>query len=329
MKTFLPVFALAAFCCNAAPAFADGPDELWEITVKMEMAGMPAMPAHTSQVCQKNGQLDPTKTGTKDKDNDCQMTDKKQSGNKTSWKMVCTKPQAMTGTGEVTHTGDTYQGAIAMNTDGMDMKQTFSGKKVGSCTYEEPAKKIEAMQAQSKAAMAKECDKQIEKLEPLMVFGGLNLPESALYCKERRADFCAQATKVSQQMREPAGFVDANKKYPNWREAVKACGTDPATIGGPVCKAAVDKKDWPFVSENCPVEGRAVALQNCAGMDYTAMMGSKYREVCQKYGADLAKKQVNADKPATDDKAATPESKPSVGDKIKDGASSLKKLLKF
>jgi hypothetical protein len=64
-------------------------------------------------------------------------------------------------------------------------------------------------------------------------------------------------------------------------------------------------------------------------MDYTAIMGSKYREICQKYGADLAKKQVNADKPATDDKAATPEAKPSVGDKIKDGASSLKKLLKF
>lgn len=329
MKTFHSAFALVALCCSTSSAFADGPDDLWEINVKMEMAGMPAMPAHTSQVCQKKGQLDPTKTGAKDKDNDCQVTDKKQSGNKMSWKMVCTKPQAMTGTGEITHTGDTYQGAMAMNAEGMDMKQTFSGKKVGSCTYEEPAKKIEAMQAQSKAAIAKECDKQIEKLESMMVFGGGGLPESAIYCKDRKADFCAQATKVTQQMRDPAGFVDANKKYPNWRDAVKACGTDPATISGPVCKAAVDKKDWPFVSENCPVEGRAIALQNCAGMDYTAMMGSKYREICQKYGADLAKKQVNADKPATDDKAATPEAKPSVGDKIKDGASSLKKLLKF
>jgi Protein of unknown function (DUF3617) len=329
MKTFLPAFALAAMCCSAVPAWADGPDELWEIATKMEMAGMPAMPARTSQVCHKKGQFDPTKSGAKDKDSDCQVTDKQQSGNKTSWKMVCTKPKAMTGTGEVTHTGDTYQGTIAMTADGMDIKQTFSGKKVGSCTYEEPSKKIEAMQAQSKAAMAKECDKQIEKLEPMMVFGGANLPESALYCKDRKADFCAQTTKVTQQMRDPAAYADANKKYPNWRDAAKACTIDPATISAPACKAAVDKKDWPFVGENCPVEGRAVALQNCTGMDYTARMSSPYRDVCNKYGADLAKKQVNADKPATDDKPATPEAKPSVGDKIKDGASSLKKLLKF
>ena len=93
MKTILPVFAFTAICCSAIPAFADGPDELWEITVKMEMAGMPAMPAHTSNVCQRKGSVDPTKTGAKDKDNDCQVTDKKQSGNKTSWKMVCTKPR--------------------------------------------------------------------------------------------------------------------------------------------------------------------------------------------------------------------------------------------
>jgi hypothetical protein len=171
-----------------------------------------------------------------------------------------------------------------------------------------------------------------------MFFGGANLPEQSLLCKDRKVDFCARSTTVAQQMRDPAGFSEANRKYPEWREAMKACGKDPATVSGPVCKSAVDKKDWPFVSENCPVEGRALALQNCAGLDYTAALESPYKDICQKYGADLAKKKV-ADEKANSEAAAKPQqpdagskpadSKPSVGDTVKEGAKSLKKLLKF
>jgi hypothetical protein len=239
----------------------------------------------------------------------------------------------MTGSGEITHTGDSYQGTIKMTRGDMTMTQVMSGKKIGSCTYEAPAKKVEAIQAQSKALIAKECDKQIQDLQPLMIFGGANLPEESLMCKDRKADFCARTGKLAQQMREPAGFAEASRKYPEWREAMKLCGTDPATVSAPVCKAAVDKKDWPFVADNCPAEGRAVALQNCVGMDYTAALASPYKDVCQKYGADLAKKKV-ADEKAKPDAAAQPQqpataAKPSVGDSVKEGAKSLKKLLKF
>ena len=54
------------------------------------------------------------------------------------------------------------------------------------------------------------------------------------------------------------------------------------------------------------------------------------REVCQKYGADLAKKKVADDK-AQAETAAKPatEAKPGVGDTVKETAKSLKKLLKF
>jgi hypothetical protein len=114
---------------------------------------------------------------------------------------------------------------------------------------------------------------------------------------------------------------------------MKACGRDPATVSAPVCKMAVDGKDWPFVSAHCPVEGRALAQQHCTGMDYTAAMASPYREVCQKYGADLAKQKVTGDQTTPDAAAKTDPSatqaKPGVGDKLKDGAKSLKKLLKF
>jgi hypothetical protein len=330
MKTLTTAIFLAAFGLTSAAAYADGTDELWEVTMKMEMEGMPAMPARSSKVCQRKGAPDASKMG--DRDSDCTITDKKQSGNKSSWKFACTKPNAMTGTGEVTYGGDTYQGAMTMVSDGMNMKQTFSGKKVGGCTYEDPAKKVGAIQAQSNAAIARECDKQIDGLHPMMIFGGANLPPESLICKDRKADFCTRSAKVAQGMRDPAGFSDANRKYPEWREAMKACGTDPATVSAPVCKIAVDKKDWPFVAENCPVEGRAIAQQQCVGMDYTALSTSPYKEVCQKYGADLAKKKVADDKAKSDAAAkSTPpaDSKPGVGDTVKEGAKSLKKLLNF
>ena len=332
-KKLTMLLTAAGFAAVSVSAFAEGTDELWEVTMKMDMPGMPAMPARTMQVCKNKGDRDPTKMAERDKNGDCKMTDLKQSGNKSSWKMSCTKPEPMTGTGEVTYTGDSYQGVMTMTRKDMTITQNMSGKKIGTCTYEDPAKKVEAMQAQSKAMIAKECDKQIESLNPMLIFGGANLPEQSLMCKDRKADFCTRASTVAQQMRDPAGFSDANRKYPEWREAMKACGTDPGTVSGPVCKTAVDKKDWPFVSDNCPAEGRAVALQNCVGMDYTAAMASPYKEVCQKYGTDLAKKKVADDK-AGSGAAAQPQQpaaagKPGVTDSVKEGAKSLKKFLKL
>lgn len=321
----------AAVACTAA--LAEGTDELWEVTMKMEMPGMPAMPARTTQVCKNKGDRDPTKHVDKDKSSDCKMVDLRQSGNTSSWKMVCTKPRQMTGTGEVTYAGDSYQGVMKISGEGMEMTQTMSGRKIGSCTYEDPSKKAEAMQSQTKAMIAKECDKQIESLNPMMVFGAPNLPPEAVYCKDRKQDFCARTAKLAQQMRDPAGFSEANRQYPQWREAMQACGTDPATVSAPACKVGVDRKDWPFIADNCPVEGRAIAQQNCVGMDYTAAMSSPYKEVCQKYGADLAKKKVADEKPdpgaSAKPQAPATESKPGVADTVKEGAKSLKKLLRF
>ena len=336
MKALSIATFLAALCCTATAVAAQGSDELWEITMKMEVPGMPAM-AQTSQVCKVKGDRDPSKTGDKD---DCKVVDSKQSGNRSTWKAVCTKPDAMTMLGDVTYSGDRYQGTIKVTGGDMDMTQNISGKKIGNCTYQDPGKKIAQAQAQSQAQsqamIDKECDKHIEDLQPTMIAGGAGIPPEAMICKHRKADFCRRASKVAQQMRDPAAFADGDRKYPHWRDAMQACGTDPATVSGPVCKVAVNKKDWYFVSENCPVEGRVIAQQNCTGMDYTAVMGSPYRSICQKYGADLAKKRVVDDKTKTEP-AAKPEAKPepkseakpSVGDTVKEGANKLKKLLNF
>jgi hypothetical protein len=336
MSRFKSVIAALVVAFSSQAAFGEGPDDLWEMTMSMQSEGM-TMPAMTQKICKKKGS---TEADNAPLEKDCKLTDSKRSGAKYTFSFVCEgKDGKYGGSGETETLGkDAYRGKMksigVSDGEKFDMSSAFTGKRVGTCTWEDTAKQVNKQmaeaQAQSNAMIAKECDKQIESLQPAMVFGGANLPPEALYCKDRKADFCARAAKVAQQMRDPAGFSDANRKYPDWRDAMKACGTDPATVSGPVCKVAVDKKDWTFVSDNCPVEGRAIAQQNCAGMDYTAVMSSPYREVCQKYGADLAKKKVADDK-VKSEPAAKPaaESKPGVGDTVKDGANKLKKLLKF
>jgi hypothetical protein len=328
--TVLPI----AFASPAA--LGEGTDELWEITMKMEMAGMPAMPAHTVKTCKRKGDRNPDMDRTNDR-SDCKATDVRTAGAKTTWKMVCTKPDPMTGTGEMTHSGDKFDGIMKMSgqMEGQpfNMTQNMSGKKVGSCTYEDPAKKVKEMQTQNQAAIAKECDKQIEELNPLLFFGGANLPPESLLCKDRKADFCARSVKLAQQMREPAAFAEANGKYRDWREAMKACGTDAAAVSAAACKAGVDKKNWNFVAEYCPAEAKVLAQKHCVGFDYTNAMASEYVDICRGFGAEVAKEKTAAPKPEAATASASGDAKDAkqpitATDAIKEGASKLKKLFK-
>jgi hypothetical protein len=141
--TRVPLALLAAFLA-ALPAFstaaAQGKDDLWEITSKMEMPGMPmAMPAQTHRLCiAKSGKDDdyiPKREG-------CRVQESKRVGNKVAYKMVCTGKDAMTVAGETTYAANSYEGRMVMNgkMEGqqVEMTQTYSGKRVGDCTA--PAK---------------------------------------------------------------------------------------------------------------------------------------------------------------------------------------------
>ena len=132
--------ALVAALVVAVPAsnsvFAQGKDDLWEVTSKMEMPGMPmAMPAQTHRLCVAKGGKDdeyiPKREG-------CRVQDSKRVGNKVTYKMVCTGKDTMTVAGETTFAGNSYDGRMVMSgkMDGqqMEMTQTYSGKRVGDCT---------------------------------------------------------------------------------------------------------------------------------------------------------------------------------------------------
>ena len=129
MKELLSGMVLLA-AMGSTSALAAGSDELWEMTTKMDMPGMP-MPAVTQTVCLRKGES--YKPGKVPHQKNCEMTGLKVSGNKTTWKMHCSGRDAMDGSGEVTRTEKTMKGSMKLSSKDIQMTQTISGKRVGAC----------------------------------------------------------------------------------------------------------------------------------------------------------------------------------------------------
>jgi hypothetical protein len=141
MKT---TFVAAVAVLIGVAVFAQGsmrPGQ-WETTMQMEMPGSPIqMPAMKSARCiTPEDAKDPSRslpTGPQGRGNqksDCKVSDYKTSGSTVTWKMTCSSPEPMTGTGEMTYTGDTaYNGTMKMDMQGRGMTMKISGMRVGDC----------------------------------------------------------------------------------------------------------------------------------------------------------------------------------------------------
>jgi hypothetical protein len=134
--------AFLLFAATAAPAAQPNIREgLWEITMKMEMEGMPGggRPPQTMQHCvtPKDLQNPAAMDRGMDKSSRCEMTDYRLQGNTATWKMVCKGEGAMTGTGTATYSGTSYTmiTKMAMTQGGKAMNMTMSntGKYLGPC----------------------------------------------------------------------------------------------------------------------------------------------------------------------------------------------------
>lgn len=135
----LPAGALAFLLATlaAVPAVsAQGKDELWEISTKMEMAGMPmAMPAQVNRVCVGKDRKDKDEHLVPRQSN-CRMVDSKRSGSKYTYKMECTGNDPMTMIGEMTFGNNAYDGQMRMTMTKTNdtMNMAVSGRRVGDCT---------------------------------------------------------------------------------------------------------------------------------------------------------------------------------------------------
>jgi len=142
MKTTLTV-VVALLAVGTAALIAQGgmrPGR-WETTMQMEMAGSPVqMPAMKQTRCVTPAEAkDPSSLqsgppGGRGGKNDCKVSDQKMSGNTMSWKIACTSPDAMTGTGEMTFADDSYTGTMKMNMAQGAMSMKMEGKRLGDCT---------------------------------------------------------------------------------------------------------------------------------------------------------------------------------------------------
>lgn len=138
------VFAVLAFWLSAA-ALAAGPhmkDGLWEITVKMEMPGMPAaMPPQTIRQCVTKRDLEDLRNMTprgSAGDARCQMSDYEVRENSASWNWRCKGEEAASGSTTLTFSGDTYAGTNRMSMKprggpAQEMTMHYAGKYIGSC----------------------------------------------------------------------------------------------------------------------------------------------------------------------------------------------------
>ena len=127
------VYVAGAFLCPSAALAQAG--ELWEVTVKMEMPGMPmAMPAQTHRLCLAKQANDEQYVP---RNPDCKVTESRRTGNTQRFRMACAGKDPMSVEGEIAHQKDAYSGRSRMTgkMEGhdMEMTQTFSGRKVGDC----------------------------------------------------------------------------------------------------------------------------------------------------------------------------------------------------
>jgi hypothetical protein len=118
----------------ASPVGAQGKDDLWEMSSKMEMPGMPmAMPAQVNRVCLGKNRKDEDLVP---RQGDCRMVDGKRVGNKFTYRMECTSPEPSVVVGELVFGNNAYDGKMRMTMTRTNdtMNMALAGRRVGDCT---------------------------------------------------------------------------------------------------------------------------------------------------------------------------------------------------
>lgn len=279
----LAVMALASSALLAG--IAGAAEEKWQITTKMEMAGMPfAMPAQTTTVCLPPGQQSNEKMVPADRK--CTVSGMKTSGNTTRFHVECPPPDKMSGDGEFTRQGpDAYSGTMAMSgvSDGerMDMKMSYSGKKLGLCDpVKDKASSPAAMMQQQQATMAASCADLAKDMSWQVA------PQMTTMCPTVKADICRNAKKMLEAPKSSDKVLDMQDERQDWQGLAGYCGMDAAALSAKYCALAKKEQNWNNASLICgeDAELEAVAKRECTGKMYSgAKLDEKWKSLCARY----------------------------------------------
>lgn len=264
--------ALLWAAATATPWAIAAPGEYWEMTIKMDMPGMPmAMPAQVQKVCvAKGSERDPKHTA----DKDCVVTDSKVSGNKTSWKVQCNrKGEIMNGSGEMTGTPDNSEGVIRLSgTSGghkFDMTQTYKSKRIGgACDSDEALKKAEAANS---AVVAQLCDTNGKSTEQMLGQSHYLLDERV--CPGKKQPFCEMLRReTSRDYKAYAYMAQVDKNSQSSKMSVQ-CGIDLEATTRTMCKT-LNGNSVNALAPHCPAEAKVYRdnerRKSCEGRSYTA-----------------------------------------------------------
>lgn len=140
MKTRLGSAALLACALSWTALAQQSPMRAgsWEVTMKMSMQGMEMPPMKHTQCVTQDMLKDPQSAIPRGPDeagtNDCKVTDYNLRGSTATYKMVCTRPQPMTMSGEMKYSGtDTYVGTVQMDLSGQKVTMALDAKRLGDC----------------------------------------------------------------------------------------------------------------------------------------------------------------------------------------------------
>lgn len=272
MKRIFRLGIVVAGSIGTGAAFG-APGEYWEVTTKVEMAGLPmAMPARTMKVCIAKGA---EKTPPPNKD--CEMSDVRIVGNRTSWKMRCNQNgEVMTGSGEMTGSPDSSEGTMQMSgkSGGQTINMTMAHRSKrlgGNCDSEEMQK---FAQAQTNKAKEQMCDtSRYTSTVQWMSSAGLFLKDQTcpgkkeLLCEAVRRDAPRDATVYRQ-------WIELDKH--NGGLIASACGLSAEATLRTLCRS-VSGKNAGSLAALCPAEVKAyreaTRRKNCEGRSFTSRDG--------------------------------------------------------
>lgn len=324
-----------------------GTGNKYRVTTKMEMPGMGmSMPGQTMEVC---GAKNEPSQSMVPADKNCTVRDYRVTGNKTSFRMVCTGRDALEGTGEFEMVANGYRGKMDMMAEGERMVMRFEGTRIGDCNYA-----TESPQAQGQAMAAKQCKQTLsEPGASAWLLSSMFIGPNAV-CAADKPRFCAKVTPLADNLRDlrEAEAIDAlgrKSGQPGYLwQGLEGCGLQRKTVLAKACDRAESTQDMQFFGEMCPdrlpqacsradalklpefvagfcpTQAQALAGAHCVSRGFTADSASPYGAFCNAF----AKQRLRSGRGAPDSEATeqdessqpveTEGKKPSWRDRLRD-----------
>lgn len=124
---FFSLTLLSSVALAAAPPLNPG---RWQITIKTEAPV--SMPPTTAEVCVTKEQAAHPEPAKGKPTDDCQVHGAAMNGNVLTYTTQCGKRKSSS-TAKFTYAGDSYEGVVTIKVGDMEVRQTYSAKRLGGC----------------------------------------------------------------------------------------------------------------------------------------------------------------------------------------------------